>query len=55
MFYIFRKDYYWMASNNPVNLSDSRLFGLVPHDHLVGRASYIWYSHRKERIFQPVQ
>lgn len=53
--YLFTKDYYWMASNNPVNLSDSRLFGLVPHDHLVGRAAYIWYSHRKERIFQPVQ
>lgn len=53
--YTFRKDYYWMASNNPVNLSDSRLFGLVPHDHLVGRAAYIWYSTRKERIFQPVQ
>lgn len=53
--YTFRKDYYWMASNNPVNLSDSRLFGLVPHDHLVGRAAYIWYSARKERIFQPVQ
>ena len=53
--YTFRKDYYWMASNNPINLSDSRLFGLVPHDHLIGRASYIWYSSRKERIFQPVQ
>ena len=53
--YTFRKDYYWMASNNPVNLSDSRLFGLVPHDHLIGRASRIWYSSRKERIFQPVQ
>lgn len=53
--YTFRKDYYWMASNNPVNLSDSRLFGLVPHDHLIGRASYIWYSSRKERIFQSVQ
>ena len=53
--YTFRKDYYWMASNNPVNLSDSRLFGLVPHDHLVGRAAYIWYSARKERIFQPVE
>lgn len=53
--YTFRKDYYWMASNNPVNLSDSRLFGLVPHDHLIGRAAYIWYSDRKERIFQPVQ
>ena len=53
--YTFRKDYYWMASNNPVNLSDSRLFGLVPHDHLIGRANRIWYSSRKERIFQPVQ
>ena len=53
--YTFRKDYYWMASNNPVNLSDSRLFGLVPHDHLIGRASRIWYSSRKERFFQPVQ
>ena len=53
--YTFQKDYYWMASNNPVNLADSRLFGLVPHDHLIGRASYIWYSSRKERIFQPVQ
>lgn len=53
--YTFRKDYYWMASNNPVNLSDSRLFGLVPHDHLIGRACCIWYSSRKERIFQSVQ
>lgn len=53
--YTFKKDYYWMASNNPVNLADSRLFGLVPHDHLIGRASYIWYSSREERIFQPVQ
>jgi len=53
--YRFTKDYYWMSSNNPVNLSDSRLFGLVPHECLVGRAAYIWYSHRKERIFQPVQ
>lgn len=53
--YTFRQDYYWMVSNNPVNLSDSRLFGLVPHDHLVGRACCIWYSSRKERIFQPVQ
>lgn len=53
--YTFRQDYYWMASNDPVNMLDSRLFGLVPHDHLIGRASHIWYSHRKERIFQPVQ
>ena len=53
--YIFKKDYYWMVSNNPVNLSDSRLFGWVPHDHLIGKAFCIWYSNRKNRIFQPIQ
>lgn len=53
--YTFTKDYYWMSSNNPVNLSDSRLFGLVPHDHLVGQAVRIWYPSRKERFFQHVQ
>lgn len=52
---VFTKDYYWVASNNPINLCDSRLFGLVPHSHLLGRASLIWYSDRKERILQPVQ
>lgn len=40
----FSKDYYWVASNNSLSLSDSRLFGLVPHDHLIGRASLIWFS-----------
>lgn len=40
----FTKDYYWMASNNSINLADSRLFGLVPHDHVIGKASFIWFS-----------
>lgn len=53
--YVFQKDYYWMASNNPVNLSDSRLFGMVPHECLIGRACCIWYSSRKDRIFQFVK
>lgn len=53
--YTFGKNYYWMASNNPVNLCDSRLFGLVPHDHLIGRAWRIWFSSRKGRFFQQVQ
>lgn len=61
----FTKDYYWMASNNSVNLSDSRLFGLVPQDHIIGKASRIWFSkenetgllkgYRWERFFQPVR
>lgn len=40
----FTKDYYWMASNNSVNLSDSRLFGFVPKDHVIGKAAVVWYS-----------
>ena len=43
----FPKDYYWMASNNSVNLSDSRLFGFVPQDHMIGKASLIWFSKEK--------
>lgn len=53
--YTFDKNYYWMASNNPVNLCDSRLFGFVPHDHLIGKAWRIWFSTRKGRLFQEVQ
>ncbi len=47
----FTKDYYWMASNNSVNLSDSRLFGFVPQDHIIGKASLIWFSRKKEREY----
>ena len=43
----FTKDYYWMASNNSVNLSDSCLFGFVPQDHMIGKASLIWFSKEK--------
>lgn len=44
----FTKDYYWMGSNNTVNFSDSRLFGFVPQDHIIGKASIIWFSKEKE-------
>ena len=40
----FTKDYYWVGANNPINLSDSRLFGLVPKDHVIGKATVIWFS-----------
>ncbi len=42
--YLFTKDYYWMVSNNSINLNDSRLFGFVPEDHLIGKAALIWFS-----------
>lgn len=53
--YTFSKDYYWVASNDPVNICDSRLFGFVPEDHLIGKAWRIWYSSRKGRFWQRVQ
>ena len=53
--YTFTQDYYWMVANNPINLCDSRLFGLVPHSHLKGRATRIWFSKQKERILQAIQ
>lgn len=46
----FTKDYHWVASNNPTNLNDSRLFGFVPKDHIIGKASVVWFSKEQERI-----
>lgn len=40
----FTKDYYWIVLNNPTNISDSRLFGFVPKDHIIGKAAFIWFS-----------
>ncbi len=53
--YTFTKDYYWMAANDPMNLSDSRLFGFVPEEYIVGKAWRIWFTTRKGRFFQSVQ
>lgn len=44
----FTKDYYWVSANNSINLSDSRLFGFVPKDHIIGKASLIWFSKESE-------
>lgn len=43
----FSKDYYWVSANNSINLSDSRLFGFVPQDHVIGKATFIWFSKEK--------
>lgn len=52
--YKFTKDYYWVTSDNAGNVQDSRLFGLLPADHIIGRATYIWFSKQWERIGQYV-
>lgn len=53
--YTFSQDFYWMASNDPVNISDSRLFGFVPENHIIGKALRIWYPARKGRFMQKIQ
>ena len=43
-FYTFKQDYYWMMGDNRHRSADSRMWGFVPEDHIVGRASLVWFS-----------
>jgi len=55
--YTFGMDYYWLMGDNRYNSADSRVWGFVPEDHVVGKASLVWFSSspykgfRTERFF----
>ena len=46
--YTFGMDGYWMMGDNRHRSADSRMWGFVPKDHVVGRASFIWFSKQNE-------
>ena len=47
--YTFKMDYYWMMGDNRHNSADSRYWGFVPEDHIVGKPIFIWWSSNPDR------
>ena len=63
--YRFKMNYYWMMGDNRHNSADSRMWGFLPENHVVGKALFVWMSWdrngkglnkiRWERLFSSVK
>ena len=49
--YVFEMDYYWMMGDNRHKSADSRYWGFVPEDHIVGRPMFVWLSMEKDNAW----
>ena len=47
--YTFKQNYYWLMGDNRHGSADSRYWGYVPEDHVVGTASFVWFSKSAEK------
>ena len=58
--YTFGMNYYWMMGDSRNNSTDARMWGFVPEDHIVGKASMVWFSSgpsgvRWDRLFTGIE
>lgn len=47
--YTFKMDYYFMMGDNRHNSADSRYWGFVPEDHIVGKPIFVWFSSNPDK------
>ncbi len=53
--YTFQQNYYWMMGDNRHNSEDSRIWGFVPKDHIVGKPLFIWMSAKEGNLFKGIR